>query len=106
MTGSLSPSPSTSLQLRVRPKHTSSSPRSATGLVTPTTSSLPTSNNDTKTWTSGSLETFPMPLATCQCLGTLAIKLALGHRLPVSMSLGFLSHSVWGINGELSCPGF
>ena len=34
-----------------------------------------------------------MPLATCQCLGTLAIKLALGHRLPVSMSLGFLSHS-------------
>ena len=34
MTGSLSPSPPTSPQLGIRPEHASSSPRSATGLVT------------------------------------------------------------------------
>lgn len=35
----------------------------------PLTSAFPASDN----WTSRSQETFPMPWATCQCLGTLAI---------------------------------
>lgn len=41
-----------------------------------------------------------MPSSTCQCLGTLATELALGHHFHVSMSLGFIScFSVQGFLG-------
>lgn len=63
------------------------SPRSPPGLVItrPVTSSLPTSKNDLKNWTSASQETLPLLSVTRQYLKTL------GHCLSVSTSLGCVS---------------